>query len=70
MEVSDQSHTDSMNSDTVDTHTLKLKRQNVLLEEEGDMLIDEHSLKDNMKRKVSSVVCQPSRKVKKVSSSE
>ena len=53
MEDTDQSHTDSRNSNTVDTHT-ETTEAKCLLEEEGEMQIDEHSVKESMKRKVSS----------------
>ena len=66
MEVIDQPHTDSINSDTVNTQT-EIKEAECSLEEESEMLVDEDSSKEKKKRKVTSDECQSSGKVKKIS---
>lgn len=55
VEVIDQSHTDCINRDTVDTQT-ETKEAECSLEEEGEMLVDEDSFNDSKKRKANSLL--------------
>lgn len=50
--VIDQSNTDCINKDIVDTQT-ETKEAESSLEEEGEMLVDEDSFNDSKKRKVN-----------------